>query len=186
MGPIALRGKMELGIIANPRRQQQLPWITLTGRPMTSKRLSVKMGVSPSSAQYGIDRLMELNPKALNCTQNMRGIAAHCYNVPQRTVRFGNPTGSPNGPRCQTPFQNGVDQIFSGSFHYPKYSQKPEDACPPYGDALRGVTRLKPKKAVESQLMMQLLPCEHETAKGGGDSLEYVLIARLVPEDNHA
>ncbi len=186
MEPIVLRDKKELDIYVNPQRQRLLRLMTLAGRPMTPKQLSVKMGVSPSSVQYHINRLMGLNLIVLDHTQSMRGITAHYYTAPPRTISIGGKSDDDNRPQRLALIQNGVNGVFGGFVRYLERAQKPAGVCPPYGDALWGVTRLKPEEAAELQRIIQRFLREHETAESGGEPWEYALIAYPVTEDDHA
>jgi len=186
MEPSVLRGKKELDIYVNPQRQRRLRLMTFAGRPMTPKQSSVKMGVSPSSAQYPINRLMELNLIALDHTQSMRGITAHYYIAPPRTVSTRGKSDDNNGPRRPAPIQSAVNGVFDGFVRYLEQAHKPAEVCPPYGDALLGVTRLKPEEAAELQLIIQHFLREHEAAESVGEPCEHALIAYPVPEAEHA
>jgi DNA-binding transcriptional ArsR family regulator len=186
METIVLHSKKELDIYVNPQRQKLLRLMTLAGRPMTPKQLSVEMGVSPSSVQHHLNRLMELNLVALDHAQRIRGITAHYYTAPPRTVSIGCLNAEDNGPQRMALIQNGVNGVFSGFVRYLERVQKPAEVRPPYGDALWGVTHLMPEEAAELLQTIQRFIQEHEPAQSESEPWEYALIAYPVAEDNHA
>lgn len=185
METIVLRGKKELDIYINPQRQRLLRLMTLAGRPMTPKQLSVEMGVSPSAVQHHLNRLLELNLVVLDHTQSIHGITAHFYTAPPRTVSIGCLNVDDNAPQRSALIQNGINEVFSGFIRYLQQAQTHTEVPAPHGDARWGITRLKPAEAAELQLLIQRFLQEHDSAQSG-EPWEYALIAYPVTEGAHA
>lgn len=78
---ITLNTKEELEIYMHPQRQKLLRLLTLSQHPCTPKELSDKMGISPSSVQHHIKKLISLGLVVLDHTQVIRGITARYYTV---------------------------------------------------------------------------------------------------------
>lgn len=78
---ITLNTKEELEIYMHPQRQKLLRLLTLSQHPCTPKELSEQMGISPSSVQHHIKKLMSLGLVVLDHTQVIRGITARYYTV---------------------------------------------------------------------------------------------------------
>lgn len=114
MQTIVLTGKKELDIYINPQRQRLLRQLAVEGAPMTPKRLSVLLGISPSAVQHHLQKLLELGVVRLDHTELVRGITAHYYRALPVTVRIGCDSGDELQPQRLALMQNALGEVFEG------------------------------------------------------------------------
>lgn len=186
MEPVVLRGKKELDIYINPQRQRLLRLMTIEGRPATPKHLSDKMGISPSSVQHHLSRLMELGLVELDHTELIRGITAHYYIAPPRTISLGCVQADEHSEQRLATIQSGLNGVFDGVTRYVRSQLSAPELRPPLADILCGITRLKPEEAMKLQKLIHNFLQEHEPTRDGADPWEYALIAYPVQEEEHA
>lgn len=188
LDPIILTGKKELDIYINPQRQRLLRLMTLAGRPMTPKALSNQMGISASSVQYHLKKLVQLGIVAESHTEKINGIIAHYYHVLPRSINVGYAQAGHDHTQRLALMQNGITEVFNGFSTY--YNACKEEfhssTLHPPGDMLWGIARLTPEEARELFDNIHRFLEEHEQNEHEGDPWEYALIAYPAQEDNHA
>lgn len=186
MQTIDLRGKAELDIYVNPQRQRILREMTLHGQPITPKQLSQRLGISPSSVQHHLAKLVSLGVVALDHTEPVRGITAHYYRALPVSVRIGYRTDDADAPTRLALIQNGVNEVWNGFVAHVQNSppQAPEPAVT--GDVLRGVMRLTKAEAQALFAHIHDFLAEHDVPDRQGDAWEYALIAYPAKEGDHA
>ena len=89
MDVITLQTKEQLDIFMNPQRQKLLRIMELSAGARTPKDLSVELGVSPSSVQHHLKKLLSIGLVRLDHTASVHGIVASYYIVNRVTVRIG-------------------------------------------------------------------------------------------------
>ncbi len=186
MDKIVLSGKRELDIYINPRRQDLLRCMRISGVPMTPKQLAGKMGVSPSSIQHHLRKLMEIGLVELSHTERIHGITASYYRAPPKTVSIGSLIEDKNKAQRLALMQSSLSRVFSG---YAAYCEEdPEEAvgAAQYGDMLSGIIRLDGEEAKALYSLIRAFLDAHEQSGGGGDAWEYALIAYPVAEAENA
>ena len=114
MQTIVLTGKKELDIYINPQRQRLLRLLTVQGAPMTPKRLSVLLGISPSAVQHHLQKLLELGVVGLDHTEPVRGITARYYRALPVTVHIGCQSGDEHQAQRLALIQNALGEVFNG------------------------------------------------------------------------
>ncbi|MDD3213317.1 MAG: winged helix-turn-helix domain-containing protein [Eubacteriales bacterium] len=188
MEPITLTGKKELDIYINPQRQRLLRLMAIAGRPMTPKALSVQMGISASSVQYHLKKLMQLGLVAESHTEKINGIIAHYYRALPRSVNVGFAQADDDHTQRVALMQNGITEVFNGfaAYYNACADQFRGSSQLPPGDILWGISRLKPEEAKELFANIHRFLEEHEQNEHEGDPWEYALIAYPAQEDNHA
>ena len=186
MNTVVLNGKKELDIYINPQRQRLLRLLTLHGAPMTPKQLSDEMGISPSSVQYHIKKLVALGVVGLSHTHRINGITAHYYRALPVTVSIGLALNDENDTQRFTMMQNGVTEVFNGFAAYLKQIRGAAPPPDPAGDLLCGVARLETEEARELMKLIHTFLEEHNQPDRPGDPWEYTLIAYPAQEDSHA
>lgn len=177
MEPIVLSGKRELDIYVNPQRQNLLRCMKLAGAPMTPKQIADRMGISPSSVQHHIRKLMELGIVELSHTERIHGITASYYRALPRTVSIGVLAEVDYKEERLALMQGALSRAFSG---YAEYCEKNSPATlggRQYGDMLSGIIRLKPGEARELYAVIRGFLDEHGQAGGDGEAWEYALLA---------
>ena len=186
MQTITLTGKKELDIYINPQRQRLLRALTLANEPVTPKQLSTTLGISPSSVQHHIAKLVELGVVGLSHTQRIHGITAHFYQALPVTVRIGYVPDAGDAAQRLALIQNGVNAVLTGFSHYVAQGERRTAEGMPVGDVLWGISRLQPKEAQELFAQIRQYIAAHEAPVSAGEPWEYALIAYPAKEDAHA
>lgn len=210
MQTIILTGKRELDIYINPQRQRLLRALALAGAPMTPKRLSETLGISPSAVQHHIQKLVALGVVGESHTERIHGITAHYYMALPITVRVG--YGTEAG--CETQrialMQNGVNAVWQGFADHLRGraasgaagEPAPDDnaevpsalaerpAPAPVndlaGDVLWGIAHLTDDEARQVLTLIRGFLHEHDAPAPGRTAWEYALIAYPAKEGDHA
>lgn len=183
---IVLTGKKELDIYVNPQRQRLLRVLALEGCPVTPKTLSDRMGISPSSVQYHLKKLISLGLVAQHHTKKINGITAHFYRLVPCTISIGRPPAEGHMEERIALMQNGVSGVFNGFANYLRQANNGSLPAPPLGDLLWGIARLSPQEATELHHIIHRFLEAHEPSEVQGDAWEYALIAYPVKEEPHA
>lgn len=186
MNTITLHGKKELDIYINPQRQRLLREMTLLGKPVTPKQLSDKLGISASSVQHHLQKLMELGVVELHHTQSIHGITARYYVAPPCTVSIGCLSQDGYADQRIALMQNAIGEVFQGFSTHLQHGlsrKPPADATSgAHGDVSWGVVRLTQAEAVNLFALIQRFLHEHEQPQAEGAPWEYALIAYPVEE----
>jgi len=180
---IVLSGKRELDIYINPQRQKLLRCMRIAGAPMTPKQLSDRVGISPSSVQHHIRKLLELGVVELAHTEQVHGITARYYRVSPRDVSIGVLSRDELGEERLAWVQCALAAVLSG---YADYVRKGATEGEQFGDALTGVIRLTNDEARELYGLVRGFLQEHEREGKPGAPWEYALIAYPVAEAGDA
>lgn len=187
MEPIVLSGKKELDIYINPQRQNLLRCMRIAGVPMTPKQIADRIGISPSSVQHHIRKLVELGIVELSHTQLIRGITASYYRVLPKTVSIGLMLQDENSADRFVLMQNELSTVFSGfSEYYRKGQAKGKAEGGQHGDILSGIIHLEPEEAKELYGIIRGFLDAHEQKGKGCAAWEYALIAYPVAEAEDA
>ena len=177
MDPILLTGKKELDIYINPLRQALLRELAIAGQPLTPKQLSLRLGISASSVQHHLARLLSLGVVELSHTQVVRGITAHYYRATGRTVRIGGPVGDALADQRLALMQNGLNAVFSQFSERYRNRADPADETGLNGDILWGVARLPREEAGLLLGQIREFLRAHDQPDSPGEPWEYALIA---------
>ena len=181
---IVLQTKKELDIYVNPRRQQLLRTMQLLNRPVTPKELSRKIGISASSVQHHIQKLLEIGIVELHHTETIRGITAHLYWLPPRTVSLGRTPGNPENTQRLTLMQNSLTHAFARFSRYFLRCQSARQEA--LGDMSWGIMRLREDEIRELKQIISQYIHEHEKPEAEGIAMEYALLAFPADEDTDA
>jgi len=187
---ITLHGKKELDIYINPQRQRLLRAMTLLGKPATPKQLSEKLGISASSVQHHLKRLMELSVVELHHTEIIHGITARYYIAPPCTINLGTLEEDGNTDQRIALMQNAVGEVFNGFVRHLKSGfanvTPAEAASGIHGDLSWGVARLTRAEAEELFVLIRRYLEAHEQEQAQGEPWEYALIAYPTEETHDA
>lgn len=184
MESIFLSGKKELDIYVNPQRQNLLRCMRIAGIPLTPKQLADRIGVSASSVQHHIGKLMEIGVVALSHTEKIHGITAKYYRVLPKEVRIGGFNRDGHREERFALLQSIVSQVFSGFSDYCEKRAAGEAEAGQFGDMLSGVIRLNNEEAGALYTMIRGFLNEHEGGGSQGEAWEYALIAYPVMKDH--
>ena len=136
---IELNTMQELKVYMSPVRQQLLRILELSGRPMTPKSLSLRLGVSPSSVQHHLKQLLPLGVVKVDHQERINGIVATYYACTGATVCIGATRADLRNDREALAFQV-VQTAVQGYFEtmHRLGPTMPEEG----GDAMAGVLHL--------------------------------------------
>lgn len=186
MEPIVLTEKKELDILINPQRQNLLRQMRIAGVPMTPKQLSDRLGISASSVQHHLKKLVELGVVELSHTERVRGITASYYRVSPRTIRIGGLVDDEYGDQRLALIQNSISTVCNGFFDYCRQGVGNLDPEVQHGDMLTGVVHLGRQEAKELYGIIRAYLDAHESNRDGGTPWEYALVAYPVAEPEDA
>lgn len=186
MQTITLTGKKELDIYINPQRQRLLRALTLATEPVTPKQLSEILGISPSSVQHHIAKLVALGVVGLSHTQRIHGITAHYYQALPVSVRIGYLPDAGDAAQRLALIQNGVNGVLTGFSQYIAQGERRTSQGMPVGDVLWGISRLQPAEAQALFEQIHQFIAAHEAPASAGEAWEYALIAYPAKEATHA
>jgi hypothetical protein len=121
----------------------------IAGGPMTPKQISARIGISPSSVQHHIRKLLSIGVVALDHTQSVHGITAkHCRIVP-KMVQIGSPVPYGSDPQRIAVLQNAPASTFAGYSAYSGVRQAAANPAEQFGDMLYGILHLTNEQAKE-------------------------------------
>ena len=86
---IRLETRQQLNIYMSPVRQELMRLLRLAEEPMTPKALADRLGVSPSSVQHHLKKLLELGTVEVDHQAVINGITATYYRDAGAEVRVG-------------------------------------------------------------------------------------------------
>ena len=182
MDTIVLSGKKELDIYVNPQRQNLLRCMRIVGIPMTPKQIADRIGISPSSVQHHIRKLVELGIVELSHTELIRGITANYYRVLPKTVSIGLMVEDQNSADRFVLMQNALSTVFSGFSEYCRKGPANVKEGEQHGDMLSGVIHLEREEAKELYGIIRGFLDAHEHKEKDGTAWEYALIAYPIRE----
>ncbi|MBN1778516.1 MAG: helix-turn-helix transcriptional regulator [Clostridiales bacterium] len=182
--PIVLAGKKELDIYVNPRRQELLRLMQIINQPVTPKELSRRMGISASSVQYHIRKLVELGAVKLHHTEQINGITARFYWLPPRTISMGRTPNSAENAQRIAIMQNALSTTFTGFADYAQACQAPPDEA--LCDMNWGILHMEEKEVLQLKQLIMTFIHEHEKPGTKGIPFEYALIVYPVDEKANA
>lgn len=187
MEKIILSGKRELDIYINPQRQNLLRCMRIAGIPLTPKGIANRIGVSASSVQHHIRKLMDIGVVELSHTAQIHGITAKYYKVSPKTVQIGVLRKDGLIEERLALLQSILSRVFIGFSDYCVKESLNESDTRQQGDMLSGVIHLGKDEANELYTIIRNFLDEHEqegTERKEGESWEYALVAYpLTPEN---
>ncbi len=186
METIVLTGKKELDILINPQRQNLLRQMRIAGVPMTPKQLSIRLGISASSVQHHLKKLVELGVVELSHTERIHGITASYYHVPPKTISIGGLIGDELGDQRLALIQNSISTVYTGFFDYCRRGVESLRKDEQHGDMLTGIVHLTGPEAKELYGIIRAYLDEHEQVGEGSAPWEYALVAYPVTEPDNA
>lgn len=177
---ILLSTKKQLDAYMNPMRQRILREMRLSGDPHTPKELSDRLGISASSVQHHMARLLELGVVELHHTRQIKGITARYYLPAQCTVRLGleQEAGASVDEKLLVA-QNLVANVQQGFLEAAREKRRrnaDREQLENVGDILTGVAFLEPGEGRELVRMIQEFLRAREVKKPGQEAWEYALV----------
>ena len=185
MDSITLQTKQELDIYVNPQRQNILRRMRIAGEPVTPKQLADQIGISPSSIQHHIKKLLSIGLVELDHTELIHGIVARYYRLSPKPISIGLALEDNLQEQRMAVLQNAMTELFSGFVNYCENDHQAIRPGEPFGDMSYGIVHLEPEKAKELYALIHDFIQRHETKTPASRAWEYALIAYPV-EDTHA
>lgn len=184
MEKIILSEKRELDIYINPQRQNLLRCMRIAGLPLTPKGIADRIGISASSVQHHIRKLVEIGVVELSHTAQVHGITAKYYRVSPKTVQIGVLRKDGHMEERLALLQSILSRVFIGFSDYCANESPNETGLRQQGDMLSGVIKLGKDEAYELHTIIRKFLDEHEQEGKEGDAWEYALVAYPVTQAN--
>ena len=184
MEKIILSGKRELDIYVNPQRQNLLRCMRIASIPLTPKGIADRIGVSASSVQHHIRKLLEIGVVELSHTEQVHGITAKYYRASHKTVQIGVLGKDGLMEERLALLQSILSRVFIGFSNYCAKESRIETVPRQRGDMLSGVIKLGKNEAHELYTIVRNFLDEHEHDGKEMESWEYALIAYPVTQAN--
>ncbi len=182
METITLHTKQDLDIYVNPQRQNILRRMRIAGEPMTPKQLSDQIGISPSSIQHHIKKLLSIGVVELDRSELIHGIVARYYRLSPKTISIGLGLEADHQEQRMAVLQNDMAQLFSGFVHYCEHGYPTVKPGEPFGDMSYGILHLEPEQVKELYAIIHDFIQTHETKTPSSQAWEYALIAYPIDE----
>jgi DNA-binding transcriptional ArsR family regulator len=183
MKPVLLKTKRELDIYVNPQRQNILRCMRIAGEPVTPKQISDRIGISASSVQYHMQKLLEIGLAELIRTESIHGITARFYAVTGRTVSIGVDLADGQREDRLAVLQNALTETYRGFTAYCAGGFSDAALGKQFGDMLYGIVHLEPEDAKRLYAIVGEFIRGHETKTPRSEAWEYALLAYPVQED---
>ena len=183
METIRLQTKEALNTYINPQRQNILRRMRIAGEPMTPKQISDRVGISPSSVQHHIRKLLSIGVVALDHTRSVHGITAKYYRIVPKMVQIGSPVPDGSDQQRVAVLQNALASTFAGYSEYYGVRQAAANPAEQFGDMLYGILHLTNEQAREVYGLILSYIQSHELKTAGSSAWEYALIAYPVSGD---
>ncbi|HPE15751.1 MAG TPA: helix-turn-helix domain-containing protein [Oscillospiraceae bacterium] len=179
---LELSTEKELKIFMDPLRQRMLRTMAVIGKPVTAKKLSDAMKITPAAAKHHLLRLESIGLVGVDHTEEIHGITATYYALLPVDVRLGMEKEMHRKEKSLLA-ENMVRSIFE-AFCKKIYAHPEKTEYLPFaGDLLTGVVHLRQEEADRlGQLILQFIR-EHDTPAEGTVPFEYALITYNAEED---
>lgn len=171
---LELDSKKDLEIYMSPVRQQLLRALAVAAAPQTPKALSLRLGISPSSVQHHLGKLLSLGVVKVDHTERINGITATYYVPTNVTVRLGSGRADCRNEREALAFQV-VQTAVQGYFAALHAAGSGWTAAS--GDASTGVIYLTPEDWEEFRALYVSFMERHSTPAPGTSPWEFALVA---------
>jgi len=174
---IKLETKEQLNIYANVTRQRLLRALSIAGEPLTAKDISGQLGISPSSVQHHIRKLLQLGVVAVDHIAMVNGIRATYYVPVQATVQIFSSDGHADVQRAVT--MSLVNNVLTGFISSAEHRIEKGilfERMRDYGDVMTGFLHLSDDDRKELFSIIDAYLREHEAPRGGTSTWEYALI----------
>lgn len=174
---IKLETKEQLNIYVNVTRQRLLRALSIAGEPLTAKDLSGQLGISPSSVQHHIRKLLQLGVVAVDHIAMVNGIRATYYVPVQATVQIFSSDGHADVQRAVT--MSLVNNVLTGFMSCAERRIEngvSYERMRDYGDVMTGFMHLSEDDRKELFSMIDGYLRDHETPRDGTSTWEYALV----------
>lgn len=183
---IHLSGRKELGVYLSPVRQELLRTLRLAGKAMTPKALSDAMGISPSSVQYHLKKLLGIGAVEIDHRAIINGITATYYIESPATVHMGMERGDDLREEREALASALVNQVFQGFLQRIREDVKngvSVEEMREYALLTSGAIRLAPQERAELFDIVGKYLSEHEhPSLPGEEAWEFAVVAYRTEE----
>lgn len=177
---IHLSTREELNIYMSPVRQELLRALRLNGGPMTPKGLADRLGISPSSVQHHLKKLLSLGVVEVDHQEVINGITATYYRESFATVRIGLERGEEVREEWEVMVTDMVNRTFQGFLKLVRSAPRglPAEELGKHGMIINGVVRLSPGEREElAELVSNFLRTHEAPAPGRTECWDCVVLA---------
>lgn len=171
---LELNTKKDLEIYMSPVRQQLLRALAVAAAPLTPKALSLRLGISPSSVQHHLGKLLSLGVVKVDHTERINGITATFYVPTNVTVRLGSGRSDCRNEREALAFQV-IQTAVQGYFDALHRAGSGWTAAS--GDAATGVVYLTAEDWEELRTYFHVFMERHKDPLPGTTPWELALVA---------
>ena len=176
---IRLTTREDLNVYMSPARQALLRALSLAGGPLTPKALSDRLGVSPSSVQHHLKKLLALGVVEIDHQAVVNGITATYYKPADAEIRVGlEQEDGLRGEReaLSTAIANDVLQGFYRTAR--SAPDLPPEELTAYGEFLSGALHLAPEERRELlEQVRAFLDAHSAPEEGRAEHWSFVLVA---------
>lgn len=178
---IVITTDKELKIIMSPIRQKIIKLLGYEGKPVTSKYISDKLNISPSSAQHHIKQLISLNIIEYDHFEVINGINAKYLRLTEKTISLGQNICDDLSDERDILARNMIYEKYEG-FQKLVKNLRPLitaefDKNNKFGDVLSGVVHLTTDESNELYDMINDFIKNHAKSSDKTHPFEYALIA---------
>lgn len=163
---VYLSTREELNIYMSPVRQELMRVLRLSSVPMTPKSLADRLGISPSSVQHHLKKLLSLGVVEVDHQEVINGITATYYRESFATVRIGLERRDELQEEREAMVTHLVNRALQGFLKLIRSAPKglPAEELEKRGVLTSGVVRLSPKEREELMELVNKFLLAHEAA----------------------
>lgn len=151
---IALTTREQIDIYMNPQRQRILKVMDLYAVPVTSKQISLKLGISSAAVTHHLKKLEELGVVALDHTAMVHGIQAKYYVHVPVNVNFGSDKHDDIEVEKGVLSDYLINETWKGFKQHLSLVKDKNNSCQ-MGDASCGIVYLTKEDAMELKSIIQ-------------------------------
>jgi DNA-binding transcriptional ArsR family regulator len=185
MESITLQTKQDLNVFVNPQRQNIMRCMRIAAESLTPKQISDRIGISPSSVQHHIKKLLSIGVIEQVRTESIHGITARYYQLVPKPINVGMALEDGYKEQRLAVMRNAISKAFSGFADTCAHEQPGADPQAQIGDMLYGILHLEPEQAKRLHALILDFLQSHETKTSASQAWEYVLLAYPVEKENH-
>lgn len=173
---LELSTEKELKIFMDPLRQRMLRTMAVIGKPVTAKKLSDAMKITPAAAKHHLLRLESIGLVGVDHTEEIHGITATYYALLPVDVRLGMEKEEYRREKGLIA-ENLLRSVFE-AFREKAYAHPERAGNAPFaGDLSTGIIYLRQEEADELSRRIMAFIKEHETPEDGTVPFEYAILA---------
>lgn len=172
---ITLTTKEQIDIYMNPQRQRILKVMDIYAIPVTSKQISLKLGISSSAVTYHLKKLEKLGVVALNNIEMVHGIQAKYYIHRPVNVNFGSDRHDDLKTEREVLSDYLIHETWNDFKQYVSLLKNTDTSCQ-IGDTSFGIVYLTNEEAIELKNRIQEFYESHAMPRSNTNPWETAII----------